>query len=91
MTDHRQADLDGARPSRPSGSPPRTRHDARRQYLSLGAGELTSVATFTMLGVWAVPTILTTGMDLAAFWLALGVRRWRTPRLITDLRQAAPR
>lgn len=24
-----------------------------------------------MLGVWAVPTILTTGMDLAAFWLAL--------------------
>lgn len=24
-----------------------------------------------MLGVWAVPVILTTGMDLAAFWLAL--------------------
>lgn len=27
--------------------------------------------TFTLLGVWAVPTILTTGMDLAAFWSAL--------------------
>lgn len=71
MTDRRPPGFNGERPSRPSGSLPGLRDAARRQYFSLGTGELASVVTFTMLGVWVVPAILPSASDVAAFWSAL--------------------
>ncbi len=71
MTDRRTPGFDGASPPRPGGSLPGLRNAARRQYFSLGTGELASVLTFTMLGVWVVPHVLPSGSDVAAFWSAL--------------------